>query len=73
MNVVYAFEYCSCIFDSDFTVRSLHATKAGAYKAMRADLVEACEFERMLYLRYGCEPCPLEFTKRRIREIQVLP
>lgn len=32
---LYAYEFCSCRYESDFMVVSLHRTKAGAYKAMR--------------------------------------
>lgn len=38
--VVYTFEWCSCVYESDFSVESIHMTKAGAYKAMRKTLQE---------------------------------
>ena len=31
---VFAFEWCSCIFESGFSVVSLHTTKRGAFRAM---------------------------------------
>lgn len=37
---VYAFEHCSCIYESGFAVQSLHTTKKGAYLAMRKFLLE---------------------------------
>jgi hypothetical protein len=39
MSEVHAAEYCSCIYESGFSILSLHSTKAGAYKAMRKHLV----------------------------------
>ena len=37
---VYAFNYCSCICESGFETITLHKTKRGAYKAMRAFLLK---------------------------------
>lgn len=37
--IVYAFEWCSCIYESGFGTMSLHTTRAGAYHAMRHYLV----------------------------------
>ena len=31
---VFAFEFCFCVFESDYGVQSIHKTKAGAYRAM---------------------------------------
>ena len=46
---VYAFQYCSCIYESAFAVQSLHTTKKGAYLAMRKFLIkENEEFYEML-------------------------
>lgn len=36
--IVYAFMYCSCIYESSFGLISLHETKRGAYKSMRKHL-----------------------------------
>lgn len=33
---VYSFQYCGCIYESSVATMSLHKTKKGAYKAMRA-------------------------------------
>ena len=32
--IVYAFEYCHCIYESGYSVVSMHTTKRNAYKAM---------------------------------------
>jgi hypothetical protein len=37
---IYAFEYCSCIYESTFGIQSLHMTKRGAYKAMRTFILK---------------------------------
>jgi hypothetical protein len=37
---IYAFEYCSCIYESTFGIESLHLTKRGAYKAMRSFILK---------------------------------
>ena len=37
---VYAFNYCSCICESGVETITLHKTKRGAYKAMRAFLLK---------------------------------
>jgi hypothetical protein len=34
-NVIYAFKYCSCIWESEFATISLHYTKKGATGAMK--------------------------------------
>ena len=38
-DVVYAFEFCSCIYESGYSTMSLHRTKKGAYNAMRKYLL----------------------------------
>ena len=40
---VFAFEYCSCIYESAFGIESMHTTKKGAYKAMRKFLLKEWE------------------------------
>jgi hypothetical protein len=55
MNNVYAFEWCSCIFESDFTVKSLHTTKRGAFKAMTAYANAQWTMARESYLLLGRE------------------
>lgn len=45
---IYAFEYCSCIHESAFTVVSLHFTPEGAEKAMNDHKKECLdEFNKM--------------------------
>lgn len=48
MSDVHAFEWCDCIYESGFSVVSLHATKEGAYRSMKAYVFKAWEDERML-------------------------
>ena len=40
MKKVYAFIHTYCIYESAFAVKSLHKTKAGAYRSMRDWLEE---------------------------------
>lgn len=39
-HAVWAFEWCYCVYESGWDVESLHATKSGAYHAMRKALLE---------------------------------
>ena len=70
---VYAFEWCDCVFESGYSIQSLHATKAGAYKAMKRTL-----FERWNESRWGCSgrfkpnDTPLIYESWRVRTIEVL-
>lgn len=50
MDKVYAFEWCDCVYESAFGVQSLHATKAGAYRAMRANVLAYAASEREMQL-----------------------
>ena len=50
---VYSFDYCSCIYESSFAVVSLHTTKAGAYKAMRNDILNQYMSWYDLRIKYG--------------------
>lgn len=36
---IYEFLYCCCTFESSYATMSLHKTKSGAYKAMKAHKV----------------------------------
>lgn len=69
--VVYAFEWCSCVYESGFSIESLHTTKAGAYRAMRKALQERWED------RVSSDPYwrrlknPLDHESWRIREVDV--
>lgn len=70
-GVVYAFEWCDCVYESGFSIESLHQTKAGAYRAMRKALVE-----RWIESRGGrgvVAPLdePLYSSAWRVREIEI--
>ena len=69
MTEVYAFEWCSCIYESGYTVESLHKTKAGAYKAMRKALLERWEEETQKERYWRLQYRPLEHQRWRIRAI----
>jgi hypothetical protein len=43
MKYVYAFQWCDCVYESGFTTISLHETYAGAYKAMRKEILKEWE------------------------------
>ena len=43
--IVYTFEWCDCIHESDFKVKLVHATKGGAYKSMRSELLRRWTME----------------------------
>ena len=62
---IFAFEWCYCIFESDFTTVSLHKTKAGAYRAMRKFLLN--EYEASAKHKISGSK-PLEFQDWRISE-----
>ena len=69
MNV-YAFEWCDCIFESGFRVKSLHASKRWAFKAMTAEANRKWQDDRDMM---GRGWTPLEHEAWRIRTIEVLP
>lgn len=74
MSEVYAFEYCDCVFESAFGIKSLHATKRGAWEAMRRFLWDEAVFQRDSELRFGLwRMKAYEFTAHRVRPIEVLP
>ena len=69
---VYAFEWCFCIYESGFSIESLHLTKAGAYKAMRKVLLERWNEDRWgVSGRFAPNDEPLRDQRWRIREIEV--
>ena len=69
---VYAFERCVCIYESGFSIESLHLTKAGAYKAMRKVLLERWNEDRWgVSGRFAPNDDPLRSQRWRIREIEV--
>jgi hypothetical protein len=71
---VYAFEWCDCIYESAFGVVSLHSTKTGAYKAMRARLMDEAEEDRGDRILHGFAKGwkGSRFKDWRVREIEVL-
>lgn len=74
MQYVYAFEWCSCVYESGFSIESLHSTKVGAYKAMRKALQERWidEFNLLCRGPYRIDNCkPLESRLWRVRKIEV--
>lgn len=52
-NMIYAFQWCDSVFESGFEVVSLHASKVGAYRAMRDYLLRECERDREDAIRNG--------------------
>jgi len=50
---IYAFEYCSCVFESAFGIESLHTTKRGAWKAMNKWLNNRFIKEYDFRIKYG--------------------
>ena len=50
---VYAFEWCGCVYESGFSVVSLHKTKAGAWKALRIELAQRWQQNRDRERHYG--------------------
>lgn len=64
---VYAFEWNDCVYESDFAVVSVHATKRGAYMAMREHLLTRWEQE----VSYYCYDKPLVYSDWRVKTHQV--
>lgn len=52
---VFAFEWCDCLWESGFSVVSLHATKADAFRAMTTEANREAQKMRDDLLRYGNE------------------
>ena len=75
MSNVFAFEWCDCIFESGFSLVSLHDTKRGALKAMLATANRRWQGGRNDQLMYG--GCgkerfdPLEHKAWRVRAIEL--
>jgi len=74
MQYVYAFEWCSSVYESGFSIESLHSTKVGAYKAMRKTLQERWnqDYEMCrprMWRRHG--RIPLDYQRWRVRKIEV--
>jgi hypothetical protein len=69
MTTVFAYEYCSCVYESGYSIVSLHQTKAGAYKAMRKHKLRIWEHETEL----GSRPEEIFFLEMfRIKKYEVL-
>lgn len=66
---IFAFEYCHCIYDSGFIIKSLHKTKRGAYKSMIRHKNESFYAERDL----GIDPSEIGSMELwRVKEYIVL-
>lgn len=73
---VFAFEWCSCVYESGFSIISLHATKQGALRAMVREANLRWQAGRDNDLRFGrlsSRMDPLCHEAWRVREIPVLP
>lgn len=72
---VYAFEWCDCIYESAFAAVSLHMTKLGAYRAMKARIFNEWEEDRQLNWRSGLmrRVKPLDHKAWRITSMEVQP
>jgi len=69
---VFAFEWCGCVYESGYSVESLHSTKVGAFKAMTKAANERWQEERDRNLMYGkCGTSPLAHESWRVRLIEV--
>lgn len=75
MSNVFAFEWCSCIYESGFSLVSLHDTKRGALKAMIAAANIRWQESRDGQLMYGGGGKerfdPLQYEAWRVRTIEL--
>jgi len=75
MSSVFAFEWCSCIYESGFSLESLHDTKRGALKAMIAAANLRWQESRDGQLMYGgggkARFSPLQYEAWRVRAIEL--
>lgn len=72
--IVYGFFYNSCIFESAPGLQSLHLTKAGAYKAMRADMIKVAmeDRENSPYKSKGwTKEKPIDWRSWSIKKLEV--
>lgn len=53
MAEVWVAEWCDCVYESGFSILSVHATAIGAYRAMRKKLLPEWDEDRDLRLRFG--------------------
>jgi len=69
---VFAFEWCGCVYESAFSVVSLHSTRKGAFKAMTLEANRRWRDERNRNLMYGKGGhSPLCHERWRVRGIEV--
>ena len=75
MRNVFAFEWCGCIYESGFSLVSLHDTKRGALKAMIAAANLRWQESRNGQLMYGGGGKerfdPLQYEAWRVRAIEL--
>jgi hypothetical protein len=75
MSNVFAFEWCDCIFESGFSLESLHDTKIGALKTMIATANLRWQEGRNSQLMYGDGGTqrldPLQYEAWRVRAIKL--
>ena len=71
--IVYAYEYCDCIYESEFAVISLHTSPVLALREKQKAQRQEYEYERKMGFLFGRKRgwklC--EFTRHRIRPIPV--
>lgn len=71
--IIYAFEWNDCIYESGFSIVSLHTTKKGAFKAMTACVNQRWQDARDMDLMWGSTfgYSPLRLNRWRINEYVV--
>lgn len=66
--MVYAFECCPCIYESEYGIISLHTTKRGAYKALLKKKREIWDWG----ISIGVPPEQIFFAQKfRVKEYEV--
>lgn len=71
---VWAFEWCDCVYESGYSVVSLHASCEGAYRAMRAQLLAEWTERRESDIRYGKNRYGILTSQAwRVRCVEVIP
>lgn len=78
MEYVFAFEYCSCIYEAGFSVISIHKSRGTAYKAMRSfwvnhyrDEMTRGHNESKEWRKYMIDRNPLLSERCRIQKIEL--
>lgn len=75
MSHVWAAEWCDCIHESGYETISLHSTAEGAYRAMRAVLLERWAWEASIFFNsrrsrvFGQKP--LRYSRWRVKKHEV--